>query len=83
MKSYLLFEIHIDSSKQIMCLMQISDILYEVVLLFGQNVSHCVMSQSVLNGITVTSHDKPMRQTKRNEVFLRLFRNRWNHNYSV
>lgn len=66
-----------------MCLMQISDILYEVMLLFGQNMSHCVMSQTVLNGMAVKSHDKPMRHTKRNEVFLRLFHNHWSHKYSV
>lgn len=75
----LLLEIHIDSSKQIMCLMQISDILYEVMLFFGQNMSHCVMSQTVLNGITVTNPDRPLRHTKRNEVFLRLFCNHWIH----
>lgn len=66
-----------------MCLMQISDILYEVMLFFGQNMSHCVMSQTVLNGITVTGHDKPMRHTKRNEVFLRLFCNHWSRKYPV
>lgn len=37
-------EIHIGSSKQIVNLMQISEILYEVRLFFGQNMSHCVMS---------------------------------------
>lgn len=43
--------------------MQISDILYKAMLFFGQNMSHCIMSQSVLNGTTVTGHDKPMRHT--------------------
>jgi len=50
---------------------------------FGQNMSHCVMSQTVLNGIAVTSHDKTMRHVKRNEAFFRLFCNDWNHNYPV
>lgn len=52
-----------------MCLMQISDILYEVMLFLGQNLSHCVMSQTVLNGTTVRGHDKPMGHTEKNEVF--------------
>lgn len=52
-------------------------------LLFGQNMSHSVMSQTVLNTVIVTSHDKPMRHTKRNEVFLRLFPNCWNNEYPV
>lgn len=52
-------------------------------LLFGQNMSHSVMSQTVLNTVMVTSHDKPMRHTKRNEVFLRLFPKCWNNEYPV
>lgn len=42
-------------------LMQISDISYEVMLFFGQNMSHCVMSQTLPDGTTVAGHDKPMR----------------------
>lgn len=52
-------------------------------LLSGQNMSHCVRSQNVLNIITVASHDKPMKHIKRHEVFLRLFPSHCNHEHPV
>lgn len=48
-----MFEIQIDGTKQIMCTIYIPDTLCEVIFVFDQNVTHFVMSQSVINDIIV------------------------------